>query len=62
MSTPANFDGAKPIIDPANAAMLHKRWALHNESGPQCEPSQESVSPAVPGRASDKPDFLRKLP
>ena len=22
MSTPANFDGAKPIIDPANAAML----------------------------------------
>lgn len=22
MSTPANFNGAKPIIDPANAAML----------------------------------------
>jgi DNA-binding NtrC family response regulator len=54
--------GPEQVIDAANAAMLHKRWALHNESGPQCEPSPEPVSPAVPGRASDKPDFLRKLP
>jgi DNA-binding NtrC family response regulator len=54
--------GPEQVIDAANAAMLHKRWALHNEADAQCEPSHESVSPAVPGRASDKPDFLRKLP
>jgi DNA-binding NtrC family response regulator len=54
--------GPEQVIDAANAAMLHKRWALHNEADSRCEPSQELPSPAVPGRASDKPDFLRKLP
>jgi DNA-binding NtrC family response regulator len=54
--------GPDQVIDAANAAMLHKRWALHNEADPDCETGQQTVSPAVPGRASDKPDFLRKLP
>jgi two-component system response regulator HydG len=54
--------GPDQVIDAANAAMLHKRWALHNEAGSQCETSQQKDSPVVPGRASDKPDFLRKLP
>lgn len=49
--------GPEQVIDAANAAMLHKRWALHNEADSQCETSQEPNSPAVPGRASDKPIF-----
>jgi two-component system response regulator HydG len=54
--------GPEQVIDAANAAMLHKRWALHNEADSRCEPGQQQVSPALPGQASDKPDFLRKLP
>ena len=49
--------GPDQVIDAANAAMLHKRWALHNDAGSQVEPTQERVSPAVPGRASDKPEL-----
>jgi DNA-binding NtrC family response regulator len=52
--------GPEQVIGAANAAMLHKRWALHNATDPQCEPGQLQSSPAVPGRASDKPDFQRK--
>ena len=55
--------GPDQVIGAANAAMLHKQWALHNEAEGQCETSQlPDDSPAVPGRASDKPDFQRKLP
>jgi two-component system response regulator HydG len=54
--------GPEQVITAANAAMLHKRWALHNEPDSHGETSLERSSPAVPGRASDKPDFLRKLP
>lgn len=54
--------GPDQVIDAANAAMLHKKWALRNDADLQCEPDQKANSPAVPGRASDKPDFLRKLP
>jgi DNA-binding NtrC family response regulator len=49
--------GPEQVIDAANAAMLHKRWAMHNEADSHREPGQEPVSPAVPGRASDKPIF-----
>jgi DNA-binding NtrC family response regulator len=49
--------GPEQVIGAANAAMLHKRWALHNEAGARIEASGEAVSPAAPGRASDKPDF-----
>jgi DNA-binding NtrC family response regulator len=52
--------GPEQVIGAANAAMLHKRWALHNAADPQCEPGRPQSSPEVPGRASDKPDFLRK--
>jgi DNA-binding NtrC family response regulator len=53
--------GPDQVIEAANAAMLHKRWALRSDADLQGAPSQQAVSPAVPGRASDKPDFLRKL-
>ncbi len=49
--------GPEQVIGAANAAMLHKRWALHNEADSRIEASGESGSPAVPGRASGNPDF-----
>jgi len=52
--------GPEQVITAANAAMLHKRWALHNAVDSRSEPSRQQSSPEVPGRASDKPDFLRK--
>jgi DNA-binding NtrC family response regulator len=53
--------GPEQVIDAANAAMLHKRWAIHNEADAPCEAGGQTVSTEVSGRASDKPDFLRKL-
>jgi two-component system response regulator HydG len=53
--------GPEQVIDAANAAMLHKRWALHNDADLQSA-APETSSPAVTGRASDKPDIQRKLP
>jgi len=48
--------GPEQVIEAANAAMLHKQWALHNDAAP------ETSSPAATGRASDKPELQRKLP
>jgi len=54
--------GPDQVIEAANAAMLHKRWALHNEadSPRACDAGEQPISSLVPGRASVKPDFLRK--
>lgn len=52
--------GPEQVIGAANAAMLHKRWALHSAADSKCEPAPQQSSPEVPGRAADKPDFLRK--
>ena len=53
--------GPEQVIEAANAAMLHKRWALHDDAQVPCA-AAPIPSPAVIGRASDKPDIQRKLP
>ena len=40
--------GPDQVIEAANAAMLHKRWALRNDADRSCQSSQEPSSPAVP--------------
>jgi DNA-binding NtrC family response regulator len=54
--------GPDQVIDAANAAMLHKRWALHSDSEPQAEASQQPDSPAVPAGLPTSPNLSRKLP
>lgn len=46
----------------ANAAMLHKRWALHSEADSPPAAGPKTLFSRSTGRASDKPDFARKLP
>ncbi len=53
--------GPEQVIEAANAAMLHKRWALHNDAELQCA-AAPTPCPAVTGRASDKPAIQRKSP
>lgn len=40
--------GPDQVIEAANAAMLHKRWALRNDADRPCQSNQEPSSPAVP--------------
>jgi DNA-binding NtrC family response regulator len=49
--------GPAQVIGAANAAMLHKRWALRSDDGDRAAPpvSQEAI-----GRVSDKPDFSQR--
>ena len=49
--------GPDQVIEAANAAMLHKRWALRNESGRACQSSQEATSPAVPAGFPTNPNL-----
>jgi len=52
--------GPDQVIEAATAAMLHKRWALHDDAARAAR--LDMCSPAVTGRASDKPEFQRKSP
>jgi DNA-binding NtrC family response regulator len=54
--------GPDQVIDAANAAMLHKRWALHNDASLQGDASQAPDSPAVPAGLPTSPILSRKLP
>jgi DNA-binding NtrC family response regulator len=47
------------VIDASNAAMEHKRWALHNDTGLPRETGTTEVSPAVTAGLPSKPDFTR---
>ena len=49
--------GPDQVIDAANAAMLHKRWALHSDREPQGEASQQPDSPAVPAGLPTSPNL-----
>lgn len=49
--------GPDQVIEAASAAMLHKRWALHDESGMAGAMGLAQIPPAVSPRASDKPLF-----
>jgi len=40
--------GPEQVIDAANAAMLHKRWALRSDDHRSCQTSQDPSSSAVP--------------
>jgi DNA-binding NtrC family response regulator len=39
--------GPEQVIEAANAAMLHKRWALRNDADRSCPTNQGSSSPEV---------------
>jgi DNA-binding NtrC family response regulator len=54
--------GPQEVIEAANAAMLHKRWAMHDEGESPRATAASAMFTAVPGRASDKPDFSRTSP
>lgn len=49
--------GPEQVIEAANAAMLHKRWALRNDAGRTCQTSQESSSPEVPAGFPTNPNL-----
>lgn len=49
--------GPDQVIEAANAAMLHKRWALHDAADPPCATSPETISPAVPAGLPTSPIF-----
>jgi DNA-binding NtrC family response regulator len=47
--------GPEQVIEAANAAMLHKRWALRSDAGR--DPSSSEVTAGFPF----KPDFVREI-
>jgi DNA-binding NtrC family response regulator len=49
--------GPDQVIEAANAAMLHKRWALRSDAGRACQPSQEPSSPVVPAGFPTNPNL-----
>jgi len=51
--------GPEQVIDASNAAMQHKRWALHNDNGSRGETVTAQGSSAVAAGSPDTPDFSR---
>lgn len=51
--------GPDQVIDASNAAMQHKRWALHNDSDAGSAAGTAQGSSAVTAGLPNKPDFLR---
>jgi two-component system response regulator AtoC len=49
--------GPDQVIDASNAAMEHKRWALHSDDGVRRENGFAPVS--IPAGSPDTPDFSR---
>jgi DNA-binding NtrC family response regulator len=51
--------GPDQVIEAANAAMLHKRWAMHSDSDRDSPPatSLTTISPAVPAGLPISPIF-----
>lgn len=50
--------GPDQVIEAANAAMLHKRWAMHSDGGVDPQPaSLTTISPAVPAGLPTSPIF-----
>jgi len=51
--------GPDQVIEAANAAMLHKRWAMHSDSDADSLPaiSLKTISPAVPAGLPVSPIF-----
>ena len=51
--------GPDQVIDASNAAMQHKRWALHNDDGARRETGPTPGSSAVAAGLPITPDFSR---
>lgn len=51
--------GPDQVIDASNAAMQHKRWALHNDDGARRETGPTPGSSAVAAGLPGTPDFSR---
>ena len=51
--------GPDQVIDASNAAMQHKRWALHNDDGARRETGPTPGSSAVAAGLPSTPDFSR---
>ena len=50
--------GPDQVIDASNAAMQHKRWALHSDTGPGSQTGTDQ-GPAVTAGLPNTPDFSR---